>query len=61
MYRKILNDELLLSVNDLKLLRGWPLKQDNDPEHSQGHRIVVSQEEGKGNEVAKSITRPKSY
>ena len=34
MYRGILNDEILLSVNDLKLRRGWTFQQDNDPKHT---------------------------
>ena len=34
MYRRILNDELLLSVNDLKLRRGWMFQQDDDHKHT---------------------------
>ena len=34
MCREIINDELLLSVNELKLRRGWMFHQDNDPKHT---------------------------
>ena len=34
MYRGSFNDELLLSVIDLKLRRGWVFQQDNDPKHT---------------------------
>ena len=34
MYQKILNDNLMPSVRQLKLKRKWIMQQDNDPKHS---------------------------